>query len=295
MERRRIEEWAALYELEPTLKDVFVEGPTDRAFVRTVLEHLELDAVQVYDIDAVDVPVELLRESGLDEGNRGRVIATAIHLERVSAVDLTHRVCCIADADSEAGAHPRIQGSLLLYTDYTSMQLYSYSSSTLQRYFDQVVLGMPLAAEQVMSICEPVLRTAAVSRRAAIVMELRASPVELIADCALAGASIVFDADRFLTRFLNKASALRLRTQYADEMRRLDASLPQSSLMWIHEEDLLDLLHWMIVRTRGANRTVARHMLGKALLLAVSLPDVAEQPLFVELRRRLSDNVDRAA
>ena len=162
-DRRRIEEWAVLYELEPTLRDVFVEGPSDRAFISTVLAHCGLDSVKVYEIDAVDVPSELLGRHGLRDGNRSRVIATAMELERTCTLVLTNRVCCVADADCEAGRTPEIRASLLLYTDYASMDLYAYSSTTLERYFQQVVLGMPFNADKVLEILEPVLREAALT------------------------------------------------------------------------------------------------------------------------------------
>lgn len=286
--RRTIKELATLYELEPTLKDVFVEGATDRAFVHSLLRHAGFSQVQVYEIDNIDVPSDLLKRLKIGNGNRDRVIGLAIELEQLCEVDLSRRVCCIADADEEAGKTPRIRATLLLYTDFTSMQMYSFSDVPLQRYFDQVVLDFPLKAATVLSSMAPMLRCASVSRRANELMGLGRSPVDLTDDCQVSGSAIAFDRDRFIQRFLNKANAFHRRNEYLAECQRIDAGLPSQPTLWVHEEDFLDLLHWMIVRLRTSTRTVARQLLGKTLLLAVPFTDALSQPLFVELRRRLT-------
>jgi len=290
MEPRTIEELLALYELEPALKDVFVEGPTDRAFVESVLRYAGLVNVQVNEIELVDIPDPVLARIATCSGKRQRVIALAIELERASASDLTRRVCCDADADEEAGRTPAVVGALLLYTDFTSVQLYAYSPDVLQRYLDLVVLGFPLRAEATLRLMEPVLREMALSRRVNDTLRLATAPVDATDDCEISDAAIVCDTARFTLRFLSKAAATHRRDEYLAEKRRLEALLPGDPRFWVHGEDFVHLLYWIIVRRRGAGsgRTVSRDLLGKALLLAVPFDVVVTKPLFVELRRRLS-------
>src|SRR5262245_25675672 len=121
MERRTISELTTLYELEPTVRDVYVEGPTDRAFVTAVLRRAGRDNVQVREVDLVNVMADEVRALGLTIGSRQRVIALALLLERAAASDLSQQVVCVADADEEAGKAPVVVGVLLLYTDVTSM------------------------------------------------------------------------------------------------------------------------------------------------------------------------------
>jgi len=60
MEKRTIEELLTLYELEPAIKDVFVEGPIDRAFFETVLRYARLGDVQVSEIEVIEIPEAVL-------------------------------------------------------------------------------------------------------------------------------------------------------------------------------------------------------------------------------------------
>ena len=105
---------------------------------------------------------------------------------------------------------------------------------------------------------------------------------------AIRGSSIELDLERLTFRFLSKASALRRKDEYCRERERLRSTLPADARLWVHGEDFVELLHWLIFRLRGGPRTVPRDLLGRVLLLAVPLEEAAAQPLFVELKLRLS-------
>jgi len=140
MERRTIPELVTLYELEPSVRDIYVEGPTDRAFVMAVLRRVGRYDIQVKEVDVVDVPSTELTKLGLTIGSRQRVIAVALLLERASTTDLITQVACIADADAEAGSPPAINGRLLLYTDVACMTVYAFHVPYVQWYLDIEVL-----------------------------------------------------------------------------------------------------------------------------------------------------------
>jgi hypothetical protein len=286
--KRTIEELAVLYDLEPGLKEVFVEGPVDRAFVEAVLRSAGLERVQVNEIEIIDIPEEALRGVATCSGNRQCVVALGLELEKACPVDLTRRVCCVADADDEAGRQPVVHGALLLYTDFTSIELYAFSPHVLQRYLDQVVLGFPLTAEATLQAAEPVLREMALSRRLNRSLGLNTAPVDATDDCVVSGAAIAFDAQRFQDRFLNKAGAWSRQSEYQLEKVKLSALLPADPRLWVHGEDFVAIVYWLILRLRGGGRSVTRELLGKTLLLAVPLDEALAQPLFAELSRRLS-------
>ncbi|PYP61582.1 MAG: hypothetical protein DMD37_13090, partial [Gemmatimonadetes bacterium] len=92
----------------------------------------------------------------------------------------------------------------------------------------------------------------------------------------------------FTHRFLNKASATHRMGEYATAKTRLGTLLPGNPRLWVHAEDFINLLYWMVLRLRGGGRTVSRELLGKTLLLAVPLEDIVLEPMFAELLRRLS-------
>jgi hypothetical protein len=168
------------------------------------------------------------------------------------------------------------------------MPVYCFNQAAIQRYFDQLVLGLPITAARFLEIAEPVLRHTAISRRVSIAMSLNTAPVSFTDDCSLTGAGVRFDVKRFTQRFLNKAAAYSRLPRYEELAARIDEGLPPAFQHWLHAEDFLDLLHWLVLRAKGPANTVARPLLARALYLAVPLSELAAQRLFLELHSRLS-------
>jgi hypothetical protein len=285
-ERRKISELATLYELEPTVRDIYVEGPTDRAFVAAVARRLGLK-VQIREVDLVEISAAQLLELDLGVGCRQRVIALAILLERAAKTDLSSQVACIADADDEAGHSPKFTGSLLLYTDASSMTTYAFDSKYIQWYLDVVVLGFPLTGEQVVSALMPVLRVAALLRRCASTLRLSVAMVDLTRDCEIAGDVVEFDRNRFLLRFMNKAGAHNRREELETEITS-HTLLTADPRLWVHAEDFTSILNWLIVRLRGSTNTVEKHLLARTLLLGIPNDDIVNWPLFRTLLARIN-------
>ena len=96
--RRTVSELLARYELEPTIRDVFVEGDGDSAIINWFTEEVGCKNVFVYDIGTVDVSEEFLTRLGLTNNNRSRVIALSKGLSSHSRA-LSGRVVCIVDRD----------------------------------------------------------------------------------------------------------------------------------------------------------------------------------------------------
>ena len=81
--RRTIEELAARYELEPTLRDVYVEGAFDATVIGWVLREARCHNAAVYGIDTVNIPVAISSRYGLAEGSKGRIVR-ALHGTRAT-------------------------------------------------------------------------------------------------------------------------------------------------------------------------------------------------------------------
>src|SRR5579864_8740671 len=122
--RRTINEVGAMYHLEPTLRDIYLEGPRDREFIKWFLACNNLEDVGVYDIATVEAA-----DNASDGGNRRRVIDFAYQLERQMPGVLTHRVACIVDADTDYILGVEHNCTLLLMTDYTDRKSTRLNSS----------------------------------------------------------------------------------------------------------------------------------------------------------------------
>ena len=280
MERRTIPELVTLYELEPSIRDIYVEGPTDRAFLTGLLERVGYREIEVWEIDEIEVSEGQLRTLNLGTGSRQRIIALALMLEQSASVNLQPQVICIADADDEAGCAPHITGSLLVYTDVSSMPVYAYDGRYIQWYLDVVVLGFPIPGSHVVAALNPVLMHSASARRALKSLCIDCSLVDLTRDCTTDGHSISFDDRRFIERLVNKANAHGRREQLDEEAARHRSSMKADPKLWVHAEDFSLLLHWLIVRLRGSANHVAQHLLCRTLLLGIPVEDLRGWPLF---------------
>jgi hypothetical protein len=120
VERRTISELLARYRLEPSLRDVYVEGSFDRDIFSAFLSQADGD-LKFYEIETVDISADTLKKHQLTDGNKQRVVALAREL---SVVDGNCRYVCVADKDLDHWLGKLEITPGLNWTKYTSIELY---------------------------------------------------------------------------------------------------------------------------------------------------------------------------
>jgi len=144
--KKKISEIATRLKLEPQIREMYVEGPFDRDLYREALRFLGIEDVQVYPIETVDVPEELLTELKLTEGNRQRVQAAAKQLEKMG--EIHSQVIFLIDADFDyifSAAEPSLP---LARTDGTAAEIIMWNKAVLERFF-RLALARQNAIEEV--------------------------------------------------------------------------------------------------------------------------------------------------
>jgi hypothetical protein len=128
MLRWTISELVARYELEPQLKDVFVEGTVDREILSNAPK-LSQDGYRFYEIDTVDVPREILERHGLTSGNKQRVTTLAKEL----AIQLKNtRLQCLVDRDLDHWFGPLEVIPRLRRTLFCSLELHFLTANAIR-------------------------------------------------------------------------------------------------------------------------------------------------------------------
>lgn len=124
--RWRLEELATRYQLEPNLRDIFVEGPSDASFLSIIQESGLLQNVVAYSIETV----EISNAWPFDNNNRGRLIKMSEYL--ASQLGDSHGRCaCMIDRDFE-NFIPRLPAIPLLFiTDYSCTEGYFISEDVI--------------------------------------------------------------------------------------------------------------------------------------------------------------------
>lgn len=124
--RQTIEEFRLEVQLTAA-KYLVVEGPSDaRFFTAWLKQHFESVAVHVLPVEGIEIPDEEIQTSGMNVGNRSRVVLLARELH-----DEADTVRCLADRD--CGEHlDEHDYATLLWTDFPALESYTVSKSVLE-------------------------------------------------------------------------------------------------------------------------------------------------------------------
>ncbi|WP_186192482.1 DUF4435 domain-containing protein [Burkholderia gladioli] len=181
--KRTIEEVLVRYKLEPTIREVFVEGVFDRDLYKWFLKKMGLSSVKVYPISSVDVGFETLSKYALTSGERQRVIAFA--REAASSGVSPAVMVCVIDSDLDYVLGVNDNCPLLVRTDGTSAELLAWRYDVLER-FCIMVLGSDKPDEIIANLF-------AVESLVCDVFVLRAALAKLSMEWRLIDIDILFD------------------------------------------------------------------------------------------------------
>ena len=281
--RRKIGELIARYELEPELRDLFVEGPRDQEIYSWYLENSGYKNVAVFEIETVEIPHDVLASHGLSSGNRARVIALALELDK-QFPELLRYVRCIADSDFDFIFTFRIDANHLLYTDYTSIDLYTSNEVLLAKVM-RLSFNMPDTEVQPLFDCMfPIFQDVFIIRAANQKLGWGMSLVSFVRCCKVNGALVTFDKSDFVNRCLDANGRRNERTMFDELCRELQTVYLDNPRKSIHGDDYYELIGWYLRRRRGwdgyrqGNRSIMAN-------LVAALDDrlLSGEKLFVEL------------
>ena len=285
--RRKICELVARYELEPSLRDLFVEGPRDRGIYSWYLKKVGYQGVAVFEIESVEIPHETLVSHGLGSGNRARVIALALEFDDQFPSGLRY-ARCIADSDFDFVFASRNYSNHVLYTDYTSVDLYTCEDELFRKV---LCLGFNVSETEIRSLFDSmlsVLREVFIVRAANQKLDWGMRLVPFTKCCEISGSRVTFDRSDFINRCLDSSSRRDGRSMFeglCEELQVVHLSDPRQG---IHGDDYFELVGWYLKKCRGWSgyRRGERSIMGN---LRAGLDDrlLACENLFLELHRIL--------
>ena len=281
--RRTINELVTRYDLEPDLHDLFVEGPRDRGIFSWYLNNSGHNDVAVFEIETVEIPHEVLASHRLTSGNRARVIALALELDgRLPSV--LRYVRCVADSDFDFIFRFRIYANHLLYTDYTSIDLYTYNNDLLGKVLR---LGFNIPETEIQPLSDsirPILQDLFIIRAANQKLDWGMVLVPFTRCCNLSGAVVTFDRNEFLGRCLDSNSRRKERDTFDELCSELQTIYLDNPRQSIHSEDYYELIGWYLRRRRGwQGYRVGERSIMANLMSALDGQLLSNENLFIEL------------
>lgn len=285
VERRSLSELITLYQLEPSLRDVFVEGMFDRRLFSWVLRGRDRRRTHIYIIDEVDVPDAVLVAYGLRSGARSKVIALAKELD--SALPRgSCQVTCVVDSNCEGALGISHECGRLLQTDYADLDGYLLTEGTIGRFLT-MVFGLDLDPQGLLRTYFEILREPFLLRMAGLDMGINVARVDVTKSCRAEGDRIEFDSDDLTKRMLEKSSATSMLSSLTERVEELRSQLLGDARRYVNGHEFMDLFawHWASEMRRARLRDFSA--LPYVLLNGVDHIALSEELLFSRLRERL--------
>jgi hypothetical protein len=284
---RTLDEIIARYELAPPLCDVYVEGSSDKGILDEFFDECPALGVVVYEIETVSVPSKLLRELSVENNNRGRVIALATVLYREFGASLP--VTGVIDADLSYVFDESETCPLVLMTDYTSMEMYSFNEKALKRFVRSVCPTVGIQAKELLNRLRLPLKKLFLARIAnrALGWNLKSVPFAKSMKITKAGLEISFDFDDYTTRYLSKNNFLKRQSEFkkaAKESERKSRDLDDRRC--INGHDFVDMLALLCSKVKAAAEVSSGTLVGGMLRSGMRYRELASEPLFAELVAR---------
>lgn len=287
--KKTLEELRALYELEPEVRDLYVEGTSDAWFFRWYLTACGIESVGVYSVDVLDVPDALVARHSLPAGsNKARLVALSCELADTPA---SERVICIADRDYD-GYHGAVRTNRCLrWTDGNCLELYALSPSVFAKFTHVALGGFTFSADNLLNQCVAVLEQIYCMRAANEVLGWGMSWVPFGRYIDISGTSIELRIDALVRAYLQRNGRWVDREAFANKVDEIHNALEQDPKRRIRGHDLSELLYVVVNRVRREKRFGSPHTLESCLLASVETAELRTHDLFRDLEQFCPETV----
>jgi len=271
-ERWTIGELSVRYELEPTLKDIFVEGAFDRDILSNCFRSMKDDSRKAYEIQTVEVPNELVASHGLSSGNKQRVITLARELANLPAA-CSYK--CFVDRDLDHWFGELEDTARLTWTEFSSIELHFFSDEVLQDVILTTAKSKIDNWNQYKDSLIVVLRNLFALRLADRELGLNLKWLPFEKYLSKEGSQIAFDLSTYMDRLLIKNGEMGLKNRYEELLGGWLLKLNGDCRNYIRGHDLVDMIAWTVKEFRGVKEFSEADVIQRLfVLLAPRVPNI---------------------
>jgi len=274
------------YQLHPERRDVFVEGNQDQGLVRTFVEKYGDENISVFSISVVNVSAHLIEARSLPRrSRRSEVITLAFELESKGVPP--RQAACIADADFEYLLPRGLRCSLLLLTDFTSMELYAFFDEALHRVLILVSPNTSYAGATLLADLTGPLQFLFSALATNVDLRLGLEWIDSVEKFfGISGGRIQFDGQEFMKRYLVDRVPAGEVQRFTARFDEIQSMLSSSVRCRIRGHDFIRVLTWYLKKVEGGKHLQQESV--RQMLYATLRPDdLAGHPMFSSLLGRL--------
>jgi hypothetical protein len=279
--RKKHKEILALYKLEKDIKDVYVEGNSDRVFINNYLRNKNcLKTVVTIDIiDFSELNVEDHPELKL-HSNKGKLLILSKLLDEQLP---STNVRCVVDKDFDDYIKS-ISNNKLLRTDFSCIESYIFCEEVLDKFLEIGIRSFPVNAKHVISELSNVLKSLFCLR---LLREMNFRDAELvIIDSNLninkSDAKINFDEYDYLNKFIIKNGLAKEKENVIEKYNKLKQELNMEIRHYIHGHDFLTVLFLYVNKIKNTPKFKEDNF-ERTLFLTVETAMIENYKLFKDL------------
>jgi hypothetical protein len=287
VEQRSLGELRALYQFEPSLRDIFVEGPGDRQLLSWSLRDQDRIRTHIYAIDEIAIPDEILRAYNLRSGARSKVIALAKEMDE-ALPDGSSQVTCIVDQNCEGALGISHGCGRLLLTDYADLDGYLLTADTVGKFLALVLRVEGVDQRRLLEMYFAILHEPFLLRMAGTSMGISIARVDVTKSCSLDGDEITLNREDLTKRMLGKSGAIPMRADLEKRVDELRSRLGGDARRYVNGHEFMELFawHWAPEMRRSGLRDFS--VLPRLFLNGSDLAPMNSEALFLALQGRLN-------
>jgi hypothetical protein len=276
------------FALEDALRNVFVEGPTDKKLISWFLEEAGVRAI-VFEIEAVHVPPAEVLRRGFSDNNRGRVLTLAALLANGTGT-CPPQASLVIDADFDYLFERRPPPPGVLATDGASSETYCFSVPCIEKFLRLNVGLDATKATRVMKQLEQALIEAFLVRATAerLNLGLRKLEITKVMDVDSDG-SLTFDQVDYLERYLDKNGKRGKAAEFKDALvsvREIAAGITDPRRL-IHGHELVEVIS-LITRRVTPHSALNASGVAAALAMSINFEELRREPMLAALLSRVA-------
>lgn len=288
IEKRKLSEVLFMYTLEPDLKDIYVEGITDRLFYSSVIVCQDVNIVEV---DSVDFSELYNTLPHLKRNNRGKIIELSNQFANTFDHNLSN-VCCVVDTDFDFFSSAVAWCYYLKYTDFTGLEMYLFNENTLNEFFVKILHGFPISSSIILGEFSNVLVDLffiRLSIKNCISEEMysKISFLDIKSSISInkKNGTIEFNSEKHLEKVLNSNALMCQRKDILEHFRSLKLRSCDDNRLQIRGHDFIHLLFLLIDKIKNHIK-LTEDTLERILLVCACNDALRCEKLFVDLNKK---------
>ena len=238
--KRNVDEIIALYDLEDTVRDIYVEGSSDKSFFQWLIGTGTECGSEVYSADDIFVSNDLLDKYSLGHGsNRSRIIAVSRAISE--ALPEKSNAIFVVDRDFSDYCNEELGSHLLRHTDYNSIELYALNENAVKKLMALAYGRFSPTLPNFYKDMVDILKKLYAIRLTNVLLSWNMSWLDFNKYVKV-GDAIDFSEEKYIEAYLNKNSCWSRKEEFYDTLYECKKNLSEDFRLSVRGHDFTVLL-----------------------------------------------------